>query len=45
MALLAEYELGCDALPLVDVAAAVPNADVEVAISPGEGSDWCSPRS
>ena len=37
MALRAEYELGCDALPLVDVAAAVPDADVEVAISPGEG--------
>ncbi|WP_459193140.1 helix-turn-helix domain-containing protein [Halosimplex sp. J119] len=37
MALRAEYELGCDALPLVDVAAAVPAADIEVAISPGEG--------
>jgi len=36
MALRAEYELGCDALPLVDVAGAVPDADVEVAISPGE---------
>ena len=37
MALRAEYELGCDALPLVDVAPAVPDADIEVAISPGEG--------
>lgn len=37
MALLAEYELGCDALPLVDVAAAVPAADVELEFGPGEG--------
>ncbi|MFC7141468.1 helix-turn-helix domain-containing protein [Halosimplex aquaticum] len=35
MALRAEYEIGCDALPLVDVAAAVPDADIELAISPG----------
>jgi hypothetical protein len=35
MALHAEYHLGCEALPLVDVAAAVPDADIELAISPG----------
>ncbi|WP_436926012.1 helix-turn-helix domain-containing protein [Halosimplex amylolyticum] len=35
MALVAEYELGCDALPLVDVAAAVPQAEIDLAISPG----------
>ncbi|WP_415378941.1 helix-turn-helix domain-containing protein [Halosimplex sp. TS25] len=35
MALRAEYEIGCDALPLVDVAASVPDADIELAISPG----------
>jgi len=34
MALVAEYELGCEALPLVDVAAAVPAADIEVEIGP-----------
>lgn len=37
MALRAEYEIGCDALPLVSVAAAVPDADVDIEISPGEG--------
>jgi hypothetical protein len=35
MALRAEYHLGCEALPLVDVVAAVPDADVDLAISPG----------
>jgi len=35
MALRAEYEIGCDALPLVDVAAAVPDAEIDLAISPG----------
>ncbi|QPV61534.1 helix-turn-helix domain-containing protein [Halosimplex litoreum] len=35
MALRAEYEIGCTALPLVDVAAAVPDADIDLAISPG----------
>ena len=37
MALLAEYELGCDALPLVSVARSVPEADIEVQFAPGEG--------
>ncbi|WP_123536844.1 helix-turn-helix domain-containing protein [Halosimplex salinum] len=35
MPLRAEYEIGCDALPLVDVAAAVPEADIDLALSPG----------
>ena len=37
MALVAEYELGCEALPLVDVAAAVPDATLELSIGLGEG--------
>ncbi|QLH79688.1 helix-turn-helix domain-containing protein [Halosimplex rubrum] len=37
MALRAEYHLGCDALPLVDVAAAVPDAALELSIGLGEG--------
>ncbi|ELZ27505.1 hth DNA binding domain protein [Halosimplex carlsbadense 2-9-1] len=37
MALHAEYHLGCDALPLVDVAAAVPDAEMELSIGLGEG--------
>jgi len=37
MPLRAEYHLGCDALPLVDVAAAVPDADIELSIGLGEG--------
>ncbi|QLH84668.1 helix-turn-helix domain-containing protein [Halosimplex pelagicum] len=37
MALRAEYEIGCDALPLVDVAAAVPDAAIELSIGLGEG--------
>jgi len=35
MALRAEYEIGCEGLPLVDVAGAVPDADIDLAISPG----------
>ncbi|WP_436928455.1 helix-turn-helix domain-containing protein [Halosimplex halobium] len=35
MALRAEYHLGCAALPLVGVAAAVPDAEIDLAISPG----------
>lgn len=35
MALRAEYELGCDDLPLVNVADAVPDAEIDLAISPG----------
>jgi len=35
MALRAEYHLGCEALPLVDVAAAVPDAEIDLGISPG----------
>lgn len=37
MALRAEYELGCDALPLVSVAAGVPAADIALEIGPGAG--------
>ncbi|WP_436907797.1 helix-turn-helix domain-containing protein [Halosimplex marinum] len=37
MALRAEYEIGCEALPLVDVAAAVPDATIELSIGLGEG--------
>jgi len=37
MSLRAEYELGCDCLPLVDVAAAVPAAEITLRIRPGEG--------
>ncbi|WP_135365198.1 helix-turn-helix domain-containing protein [Halosimplex halophilum] len=37
MALHAEYHLGCAALPLVDVAAAVPDAEIELSIGLGEG--------
>lgn len=37
MALRAEYEIGCEALPLVDVAAAVPDATIDVSIGLGEG--------
>lgn len=35
MPLRAEYHIGCEALPLVDVAAAVPDAEIDLAISPG----------
>ncbi|WP_096391797.1 helix-turn-helix domain-containing protein [Halopenitus persicus] len=35
MALRAEYEIGCDVLPLVNVAEAVPDAGIDLAINPG----------
>jgi len=35
MPLRAEYHIGCEALPLVDVAGTVPDADIDLAISPG----------
>lgn len=37
MALTAEYVIGCEALPLVSVAGAVPEADIEIETAPVEG--------
>lgn len=37
MSLVVEYELGCDALPLVSVAAAVPEARIDLQIGPTNG--------
>lgn len=39
MGLVAEYEITCEALPLVDVATAVPAADLEVVLQVAHGPD------